>query len=154
MYRSMNFNNIDFLGGPVVKTLSFHCRELNDFIPGGGTMIERCPRHCPTTKNKKERKTEKSVKTILSLRAVQRRGTDVLPIPPPSPPLPLPTLSWVVVWGLRSSSPLAFLHISRPTLSDPRDGSPPGSPIPGILQARTLEWVAIRILCWLSNWHL
>ena len=29
------------------------------------------------------------------------------------------------------------------TLCDPRDSSPPGSPIPGILQARTLEWVAI-----------
>ena len=32
---------------------------------------------------------------------------------------------------------------SCPTLCDPRDGSPPGSPIPDILQARTLEWVAI-----------
>ena len=32
---------------------------------------------------------------------------------------------------------------SCPTLSDPIDGPPPGSPIPGILQARTLEWVAI-----------
>ena len=32
---------------------------------------------------------------------------------------------------------------SCPTLCDPRDGSTPGSPIPGILQARTLEWVAI-----------
>jgi len=32
---------------------------------------------------------------------------------------------------------------SSPTLCDPIDGSPPGSPIPGILQARTLEWVAI-----------
>ena len=30
-----------------------------------------------------------------------------------------------------------------PTLCDPTDGGPPGSPIPGILQARTLEWVAI-----------
>ena len=30
-----------------------------------------------------------------------------------------------------------------PTLCDPRDRSPPGSPVPGILQARTLEWVAI-----------
>ena len=29
------------------------------------------------------------------------------------------------------------------TLCDPTDGSPPGSPVPGILQARTLEWVAI-----------
>ena len=30
-----------------------------------------------------------------------------------------------------------------PTLCDPIDGSPPGSAVPGILQARTLEWVAI-----------
>ena len=29
------------------------------------------------------------------------------------------------------------------TLCNPTDGSPPGSPVPGILQARTLEWVAI-----------
>ena len=32
---------------------------------------------------------------------------------------------------------------SSSTLCDPRDGSPPGSLVPGILQARTLEWVAI-----------
>ena len=32
---------------------------------------------------------------------------------------------------------------SCPTLCDPTDSSPPGSAIPGILQARTLEWVAI-----------
>ena len=32
---------------------------------------------------------------------------------------------------------------SCPTLCDPIDGSPPGSPVPGILRARTLEWVAI-----------
>ena len=31
---------------------------------------------------------------------------------------------------------------SCPTLGDPIDGSPPGSPVPGILQARTLEWAA------------
>ena len=37
----------------------------------------------------------------------------------------------------------AKLLQSRPTLCDPIDGSLPGSPIPGILQARTLEWVAI-----------
>ena len=34
-------------------------------------------------------------------------------------------------------------HQSCPTLCDPIDGSPPGSAISGILQARTLEWVAI-----------
>ena len=32
---------------------------------------------------------------------------------------------------------------SCPTLCDPIDGSPPGSPVPGILQAKTLEWGAI-----------
>ena len=32
---------------------------------------------------------------------------------------------------------------SCPTLGDPIDGSPPGSTVPGILQARILEWVAI-----------
>ena len=37
----------------------------------------------------------------------------------------------------------AKLLQSCPTLCNPRDGSSPGSPIPGILQARTLEWVAI-----------
>ena len=37
----------------------------------------------------------------------------------------------------------AKLLQSCPTLCDPTDYSPPGSPIPGILQARTLEWVAI-----------
>ena len=31
------------------------------------------------------------------------------------------------------------------TLCDPIDGSPPGSPVPGILQARTLKWVAIYL---------
>ena len=34
------------------------------------------------------------------------------------------------------------------TLCDPIDGSPPGSPVPGILQARTLEWVAISFSAW------
>ena len=37
----------------------------------------------------------------------------------------------------------AKLLQSCPTLCDPIDGSPPGSPAPGLLQARTLEWVAI-----------
>ena len=34
---------------------------------------------------------------------------------------------------------------SCPTLCDPIDGSPPGSPVPGIFQARALEWVAISL---------
>ena len=40
-----------------------------------------------------------------------------------------------------------------PTLCDPIDGSPPGSPVPGILQARTLEWVAISFSnAWKWKW--
>ena len=42
-----------------------------------------------------------------------------------------------------STAAAAKLLQSYPTLCDPIDGSPPGSPVPGILQARTLEWVAI-----------
>ena len=42
-----------------------------------------------------------------------------------------------------SAAAAAKLLQSCPTLCDPIDGSPQGSPIPGILQARTLEWVAI-----------
>ena len=47
---------------------------------------------------------------------------------------------WLLLFTAASS---AKLLQSCPTLCDPIDGSPPGSPIPGILQARTLEWVAI-----------
>ena len=44
---------------------------------------------------------------------------------------------------------------SCPTLCDPRDGSPPGSPVPEILQARTLEWVAISFSnAWKWKWKL
>ena len=42
-----------------------------------------------------------------------------------------------------STAAAAKLLQSYPTLCDPTDGSQPGSPVPGILQARTLEWVAI-----------
>ena len=44
---------------------------------------------------------------------------------------------------LRSAAAAAKSLQSCPTLCDPIDSSPPGSPIPGILQSRTLEWVAI-----------
>ena len=44
---------------------------------------------------------------------------------------------------LKRSAAAAKVLQSCPTLCDPIDGSPPGSPVPGILQARTLEWVAI-----------
>ena len=47
-----------------------------------------------------------------------------------------------VLRGLAAAAAAKLLHLC-PTLCNPRDGSPPGSPVPRILQARTLEWVAI-----------
>ena len=44
---------------------------------------------------------------------------------------------------LHAAAAAAKLPQSCPTLCDPIHGSPPDSPVPGILQARTLEWVAI-----------
>ena len=53
----------------------------------------------------------------------------------------MPSVKW------QTALLLLLLLLSRfqscPTLCDPMDRSPPGSPVPGILQARTLEWVAI-----------
>ena len=81
--------------------------------------------------------------------------------------LKLTVLSWILMWNAlitkmeeahRHSDSLSKYYIlsimirctaaakslqSCPTLCHPIDGSPPGSPVPGILQARTLEWVAI-----------
>ena len=52
--------------------------------------------------------------------------------------------SWVIgTFGIPAAAAAAKSLQSSPTLCDPIDGSPPGSPVPGILQARTLEWVAI-----------
>ena len=64
-------------------------------------------------------------------------------------------LNWLKAWmqakylstdeGIRKMWYICYAKSlqSCPTLCDPIDGSPPGSPIPGILQARTLEWVTI-----------
>ena len=56
---------------------------------------------------------------------------------------PLP-LSFQKLLSLLSAAAAAAKSLqSCPTLCDPVDSSPPGSPVPGILQARRLEWVAI-----------
>ena len=47
------------------------------------------------------------------------------------------------IYRVYAAAAAAKLLQSCPTLRDPTDSSPPGSPVPGILQARTLEWVAI-----------
>ena len=51
--------------------------------------------------------------------------------------------SWTVKKAAAAAAAAAKSLQLCPTPCNPRDGSPPGSPVPGILQARTLEWVAI-----------
>ena len=68
------------------------------------------------------------------------------PLSSPTPPAPNPSQHQSLFQWVNSS--VIFLCYAKslqscPTLCDPIDGSPPGSPVPGILQARTLEWVAI-----------
>ena len=52
-------------------------------------------------------------------------------------------LAWRIPWTEEPAAAAAKSLQSCPTLCDPIDGSPPGPAVPGILQARTLEWVAI-----------
>ena len=89
------------------------------------------------------------LKTFLNfLRGVHEGGRDtVLQEDFPSiifPPGEKKTASFQM--GPSSSAVTAAASLqSCPTLCDPRDGSPPVSPVPGILQARTLEWVALLL---------
>ena len=67
---------------------------------------------------------------------------------------------WTAVRQTSLCLPLVFLAAAAAkslqsclTLCDPRDGSPPGSPVPGILQARVLEWGAIAFSGCLLEGH-
>ena len=69
-------------------------------------------------------------------------------------------MSWVVLKRVSLQATITLYSAaaakspqSCPTLCDPIDSSPPGSPVPGILQARTLEWVAISFSnAWKWKW--
>ena len=56
---------------------------------------------------------------------------------------PTPSLPSFLSWKAAAAAAAAAALQLCPTLCNPIDGSPPGSPVPGILQAKTLEWVAI-----------
>ena len=71
-------------------------------------------------------------------------------IPHPLPHLwknGLPQNQSLVPKSLATAAAAAKSLQSCPTLCNPIDGSPPGSPVPGILQARTLEWGATAFYC-------
>ena len=63
---------------------------------------------------------------------------------PGFPPRPVNQIAHATTKSLQAAAAAAAKSLqSCPTLCDPIDGSPPGSPEPGIFQARTLEWVSI-----------
>ena len=80
----------------------------------------------------------------------RKSGACSLGFHPGEPWGPMKPLNIIFPWpvvGISHSgdceSPAAAKSLqSCPTLCDPIDGSPPGSPVPGVLQARTPEWVA------------
>ena len=61
----------------------------------------------------------------------------------PSPPAPNPSQRQGLFQWVNSLLLLLLSRFSHVRLCDPMEGSPPGSAVPGVLQARTLEWVAI-----------
>ena len=83
---------------------------------------------------------------ILLMRLSRQECWSGLPFPSPADHAlsELPTVTRP--YGVAAAAAAKLLQLC-PTLCDPIDGSPPGSAIPGILQARTLEWVAISFSC-------
>ena len=72
---------------------------------------------------------------------------DSLPLSHPGSPIYIHTYIHTYIHAAAAKS-----LQSCPTLCDPRDGSPPGSPVPGILQARTLEWAAISFSTYIHTY--
>ena len=97
-----------------------------------------------------------ALQALLSMKFSRQEYWSGLPFPPPGN-LPEPGMeptSPALTGGFFTTEPPGKPYLphaaaaakslqSCPTRCDPIDGSPPGSPVPGILQARTLEWVAI-----------
>ena len=78
-----------------------------------------------------------------SLCQVRRMGERLPELPTPRPrPSPGPAHLPLATTAMAAAAAAKSLQ-SCLTLCDPIDGNPPGSPVPGILQAKTLEWVAI-----------
>ena len=90
--------------------------------------------------------------TSLSMGFSRQEYWSGLPFPPTGD-LPNPGIAPASPKSPVLAAAAAKLLQSCPTLCNPIDGSPPGSPVPGILQARTLEWVAISFFnAWKWKW--
>ena len=88
----------------------------------------------------------RSLLRLMSIESVISSNHVILCRPLPFPPSIFPSIrmfSSESVLCIDAAATAAESLQSCLTLCDPRDGSPSGSPVPGILQARTLEWIAI-----------
>ena len=79
----------------------------------------------------------------LQLRVETRRGAVSAKVRPQRPHSHQGIFTMATAWLCNTAAATLKSLQSCPTLHNPTDGSPPGSPVPGILQARTLEWAAI-----------
>ena len=80
--------------------------------------------------------------TVHGVAKSQTQLSDFTPLSPALQVDSLPLRHWGSLSCLHAAAAAKSLQ-SCPTLCDPIDSLPPGSPVPGILQPRTMEWVAI-----------
>ena len=126
--KAGNFQAVQRLG------LRAFTEEGPSSIPGWGTKTPQAVQHGQkNSKNRNGKGREGNGTEVILLLKILHYG------------LHLSTLKGIKVGKLGPiySHATAKSLQSCPTLCDPLDGSPPDSPVPGILQARTLEWVAI-----------
>ena len=117
----------DFLGGTIVKNLPAYAGDTRDNlwirkIPWNRKW-QPVPLFLPGEFHEQRRLTSYSPWGLKESNTTEQRHTHI--------------------HDLCSETAAAKSHLSCPTLCDPIDGSPSGTPVPRILQARTLEWVAI-----------
>ena len=114
------------------KDLNRHfSKEDNRWLTHGRMLIIRETQIKTTMSYWSERPSSKSLQTIHAGEGVEKREYSCTSSG---------NVNWYSHYGRRYAAKSLQLC---PTLCDPIDGSPPGSPISGILQAKTLEWVAI-----------
>ena len=97
--------------------------------------------NCEGTQEKANRNTLKILKTVF-LSAKDSGKLKHFLFKKKKNPIHTPSLHYSLLYSFNAAAAAKSLQ-SCPTLCNSIDGSPPGSPVPGILQARTLEWVAI-----------
>ena len=166
-----------FIGCRTLHTLNFTLTSVqfsrsvvSDSLLSHGLQHARLP--CPSS-------TPRACSNLMSIKLVMPSNHLILYCPLPLLPSIFPSIRvfsnesvlrirWPKYWsfsfsispsneylGLISFAAAAAKSLqSCPTLCDPIDGSPPGPAVPGILQARTLEWVAISFSnAWKEKWE-